>query len=140
MYRFYLKWNGQDYTVINETHGIIGKTWRRTQCRNITTPFIELVGRKTKSGLEITFIPMETDSISGAAIHAANDNNERELLKRDEKKNDMYEFKQKLQGLIDMSCEYGVEFMEDFNTMLEQMKEKYPVEKIQLKKTTRIIG
>ena len=39
-----------------------------------------------------------------------------------------------------MSCEYGIEFMEDFDTMLAQMKEKYPVEKIQLKKTTRIIG
>lgn len=140
MLRFYLQWNGQDYVVMNDTFGNIGKVWRRTQCNNLTTPFIELVMRKTPAGNDMTFIPLNCDFISGTALKAANENNDNEMRLRKDVTSDTIDFKYKLQKLIDMKVEYGTEFMEDFDAMLAQMTEKYPVEKIQLKETTKIIG
>lgn len=140
MFRFYLQWDGQNYIVMNDTIGQIGKVWRRTQCDNLTTPFIEMVMRKAPNGFDMTFIGMQVDAISGMALHAANDQNQGELKKREETKNDMNEFKYKLQKLIDMKCSNGVEFMESFDNMLEQMESMYPIKQSVITKNTLIIG
>ncbi len=140
MLRFYLRWDGQNYVVMNDTFENIGKVWRRTQCDSLTTQFVEMIVRRTEFGFETTFLPLDVESISGVAIKAVNDHNQNELRKRIEKTNDMNEFKYSLQFLIDMKCAYGEEFMKEFESMLLDMKVKFPVSNKKPKTGTLIIG